>query len=55
MSSMEEITHTLFVDDVLLFGKGSEENLRVYASLLDKYKRATCILINIGNLEISDL
>ena len=48
VSNIEEITHTLFVDDVLLFGKGLEENLRVYTSLLDKYKRATWMLINIG-------
>ena len=43
----KEITHTLFVDDVLLFGIGVEEKLREYASLIDKYKKSTRMLINI--------
>ena len=41
VSRSEEITHTLFVDDVFLFGIGVEEKLREYASLIDKYKKAT--------------
>ena len=36
-----------------MFGKGSEENLRVYASLLEKYKRAIGMLINIGNSSLT--
>ena len=32
VSSLEEFTHTLFVDDVLFFGTGVEENIREYAS-----------------------
>ena len=28
VSRTEEATHTIFVDDVLLFGKGEEENLK---------------------------
>ena len=48
VSRSKEITHTLFVDDVLLFGIGAEENIREYASLLDKYKKAKSMLINIG-------
>ena len=42
----KSLTH-YFVDDVLLFGKGTEENLRVYASVLEKYKKATGMVINI--------
>ena len=47
VSRSKEITHTLFVDDVLLFKTGAEEKLREYASLIDKYKKATGMLINI--------
>ena len=41
MSRLEKITHTLFVDDVLSFGIGAEDNLKEYASLVEKYKKAT--------------
>ena len=47
VSSSEEIKHTLFVDDVLLFGIGVEDNMKEYASLIEKYKKATRMLINI--------
>ena len=47
VSSEEEVTHTLFVDDVLLFGGGIEENVKVFAYLIEKYKRATGMLVNI--------
>ena len=41
VSGIEEVTHTLFVDDVLLFGIGEEENLTEYATLTEKYMKAT--------------
>ena len=53
MSNTKEITHTLFVHDVLLFGKGTKENLRLYASPFEKYKKATCMLINIGKSSLN--
>ena len=34
VSRSKEITHTLFVDDVLLFGIGAEDNMKEYASLI---------------------
>ena len=37
----EEVTRTLFVDDVLVFGEGTIRNLEAFVSLIDKYKRAT--------------
>ena len=43
----EEVTHTLFLDDVLLFGIGDEENLKEYAILIEKYTKATMMMINI--------
>ena len=46
VSRTKEVTHTLFVDDVFLFGIGEEENLKEYAILIKKYKKATWMLIN---------
>ena len=43
----EEVTHTLFVDDVLLFDVVTKENLKEFATLIEKYKKATRILVNI--------
>ena len=34
VSRIEEVTHTLFVDDVLLFGIGEEENMKEYVILI---------------------
>ena len=39
VSSVEEITQTLFVDDVCFFGKGSITNLMDFASQLDNYEK----------------
>ena len=47
VSGLEEITHTLFVDDVLLFRIGEEDNLKEFATLIKKHKKATGMLINI--------
>ena len=41
----EEVTHTLFVDDVFLFGIGEEENMKDYAILIEKYKKETRMMI----------
>ena len=41
VSSEEEVTHTLFVDDVLFFGVGTKENPKEFAALIEKYKKAT--------------
>ena len=35
-TSTEKVTHTLFVDDVLLFGEGSIRNLEAFLALIDK-------------------
>ena len=47
VSSEEEVTHTLFVDDVLFFGVGTKENPKEFAALIEKYKKATGMLVNI--------
>ena len=46
VSNSEEVTHTLFVNDVLVFGEGSIINLEAFDSLIDKYKRATGMVVN---------
>ena len=53
MSITKEINYALSMDDVLLFNKGLEEDIRVYASLLDKYNRDTRMLINIGKSSLT--
>ena len=50
--STEEVTHTLFVDDVLLFGEGSIKNLEAFLTLIDKYKRATGMVVNVEKLNL---
>ena len=35
------------MDDVLLFGIGTKENLKELAALFEKYKKATRMLVNI--------
>ena len=34
------------MDDVLIFGEGSIINIEAFASLIDKYKRATGMVVN---------
>ena len=46
VSTCEEVTHTLFVDDVLIFGEASIRNIDAFSSLIDKYKRATGMVVN---------
>ena len=46
VSNSEKVTHTLFVDDVLVFGEGTIKNLEAFVSLIDKYKRATGMVVN---------
>ena len=53
MPRTEEVAHNLFVDDVFLFGIGEEENLKEYATLIEKYKKATGMLINIEKMMLA--
>ena len=48
VTELEEATHTLFVDDVLLFGEGSISNLEAMKALIDKYTKATRMVVNIN-------
>ena len=47
VSNTEEFTHTLFVDDVLIFGEGTIQNLSAFSSFIDKYKKSTVMVLNI--------
>ena len=46
VSDTEEVTHSLFVDDVLLFGEGNIRNLEAFIALIDKYRKATGMVLN---------
>ena len=41
-----ELTHVLFVDDVLMFGEGNFGNLEKLVKVLDDYQKATWMEIN---------
>ena len=41
-----ELTHILFVDDVLLMGEGTMENMQSLTQFLSLYKKDTWMLIN---------
>ena len=47
VSDTEEVTHTLFIDDVLLFGEGSVCNLEALLALIDNYRKATKMVVNV--------
>ena len=49
----EEATHTLFVDDVLLFGEGSISNLEAMKELIDKYTKSTGMVVDINKSNLS--
>ena len=49
VSSIEEFTHTLFVDDVLVFGEGTIINIEDFSSLIDKCKNSTAMVVNMEN------
>ena len=44
---MPELTHVLFVDDVLLMGEGTLTNFQNLAKSLEKYQKATGMVFNI--------
>ena len=49
VSSTEEFTHTLFVDDFLVFGEGTIRNIEDFSSLIDKCKNSTAMVVNMEN------
>ena len=48
VTELEEATHTLFVDDVLLFGEGFISNLEAMKALIDRYTKSTRMVVNIN-------
>ena len=48
-----ELTHVLFVDDVLMFGDGTFSNLKNLVKVLKNYQRATWMEINLEKLKLS--
>ena len=47
LTSTMELTHILFVDDVLLLGEGNLDNLQYLTQILNLYKQETGMEINI--------
>ena len=47
VTNSEELSHILFVDDVIMMGKRTCENLKEAEQLLNLYKKATGMRINV--------
>ena len=47
VSKIEELSHILFVDDVLMTREGSIENIKESEHILELYKKATWMQINV--------
>ena len=45
-----ELSHILFVDDVVMLGEGTWGNLKETKKILELYKKATCMHINMESL-----
>ena len=50
----EELSDILFVDDVLMMGEGTWENLKYVEQILDLYKKATWMHINVEKSILSE-
>ena len=48
ISNQIELTHILFVDDVLMFGMGTISNIQNLEKVLRRYQEATGMEINLG-------
>ena len=48
------LTHILFVDDVVMMGEGSWENLNEAENILELYKKATGMHINVEKSILSE-
>ena len=53
ISNQIELTHVLFVDDVLMFGEGTLGNQEKLVRFLDDYQNATRMEINLENSKLS--
>ena len=51
---MEELSHIVFVDDVVMMGEGPWENFRGSEQILDLYKKETWMHINVENSILSE-
>ena len=48
-----ELTHILFIDDVLMMGEESLENMQSTSQILHFYNKATCMFINMDKSNLS--
>ena len=49
-----DLTHILFVDDVIMMGEGTWENLKEAKKILELYKKATSMHINVEKSILSE-
>ena len=49
VTNSKELSHILFVDDVVMMGEGTWENLKEAKQIIDLYKKATGMHINVEN------
>ena len=54
ITSSVDLTHILFVDDVVMMGEGSWENLKEAEKILELYKKATGMHINVEKSIMSE-
>ena len=54
VTRFEELSHNLFVDDVVMMGEGPWENFRGSEQILDLYKKATWMHINMEKSILSE-
>ena len=47
MTSSKELSHILFVDDVVMMGEGTWENVKYVEQIADLYKKATWMHNNV--------
>ena len=54
ITSSVDLTHILFVDDVIMMGEGTWENLKEAEKILELYKKATGMHINVEKSILSE-
>ena len=54
ITSSLELTHILFIDDVVMLGEGTWENLKETKKILELYKKATGMHINVEKSILSE-
>ena len=54
VTNSEELSHILFVDDVVMMGEGTWGNLKEAKQILDLYKKSTGMHVNVEKSILSE-